>query len=628
MIKKIMHSINSKRNLEKVLFNKIFVPKKVEQVYLLDDDINKKDMNDASLLHRCLKYDFLESAKWLLSKKADIEIEDTNRQTPIYTVIQNNHDEIFHWMISVGVNINHRDINGRTPLQEAVLLNRTNFIDVLLEKSRNANNTDKYDNTVLHDAILNENKELIKKITSNKSVDKNKTNDKGQSVLFLKDVLKDSSLLFLLIENGVNPKLKDNKGMTFLSYYLLNEIENLKDLSRLIRLGADINSINNEGKSLLVELIDKLLLTHEESKKEILINNIRFLLNENIDLEQENRYEETALFDVIRTKNVELLEVFLRNAILDINKQNIQGETALCQAALMGIKNLRMINLLLQYGADINLKDIKGRSLAEKLIDAILHEQSAKKIDFKIKENGQYLRLFKELLPKLDLNALSSKNRPLFYEVLFYQNNILWELFKSKNVDINKTDSIGRNIIHSFIDCTRKDIDNKTYQGVLKYILALGANVNFKNKDGVTAIQYAIDKKCENTLKTILEATADLKTTDAKGRNLIHSCVFNDKLEHFKLINSMEKKMLNEPDSLGVLPINYAVFLGKKDLVLSMLEAGAHINNKVKRNEKINEYFSKYSYMLDNILDLAQSKTEHRNLTLLVDTMRKEFEFK
>ncbi|MGB0989855.1 MAG: hypothetical protein ACPGUI_03390, partial [Halarcobacter sp.] len=93
----------------------------------------------------------------------------------------------------------------------------------------------------------------------------------------------------------------------------------------------------------------------------------------------------------------------------------------------------------------------------------------------------------------------------------------------------------------------------------------------------------------------------------------------------FKLVNSYDQKIVNIADNYGVLPINYAVFMGKYDLVITMIDEYAHINNTNKIDPKMKDFFKKFHKNVINLIKYAKSKVDEKNLKLLSDNMKKEF---
>ncbi|MFW2569238.1 hypothetical protein, partial [Aliarcobacter butzleri] len=75
-----------------------------------------------------------------------------------------------------------------------------------------------------------------------------------------------------------------------------------------------------------------------------------------------------------------------------------------------------------------------------------------------------------------------------------------------------------------------------------------------------------------------------------------------DKTSFIKDIHQSKQEIINIADGFGARTINYAAFMGKKDLVLEMLSMGTLINNHHKKSPKILSFHEKYH---KNILNLT-----------------------
>ena len=82
---------------------------------------------------------------------------------------------------------------------------------------------------------------------------------------------------------------------------------------------------------------------------------------------------------------------------------------------------------------------------------------------------------------------------------------------------------------------------------------------------------------------------------------------------------------MNLPDSFGIRPINYAAFMGKKDLVIQMLDSGALVNNPNKKDPKILEYLKKFHQNIIKITENVDKTVDQNSLQQLADNMIKEF---
>ena len=108
----------------------------------------------------------------------------------------------------------------------------------------------------------------------------------------------------------------------------------------------------------------------------------------------------------------------------------------------------------------------------------------------------------------------------------------------------------------------------------------------------------------------------------------MHSCIWKNTTKYFKLLHQYNKEIINIPDAFGIRPINYAAFMGKKDLVIEMLDEGALLNNPTKKDPKILLFLEKFHPNILNITQGVEKEVDKVNLTLLRDNMIKEFNIK
>ena len=105
----------------------------------------------------------------------------------------------------------------------------------------------------------------------------------------------------------------------------------------------------------------------------------------------------------------------------------------------------------------------------------------------------------------------------------------------------------------------------------------------------------------------------------------MHTCIWKNTSKYFKLIYNYNKDIINLPDSFGIRPINYAAFMGKKDLVIQMLDSGALVNNPNKKDPKILEYLKKFHQNIIKITENVDKTVDQNSLQQLADNMIKEF---
>jgi len=68
--------------------------------------------------------------------------------------------------------------------------------------------------------------------------------------------------------------------------------------------------------------------------------------------------------------------------------------------------------------------------------------------------------------------------------------------------------------------------------------------------------------------------------------------------------------------------------MGKKDLVIEMLDEGVLVNNPEKKDPKMLNFLEKYHNNILNITDGVEKEVDKINLKLLANSMIKEFNIK
>jgi ankyrin repeat protein len=134
---------------------------------------------------------------------------------------------------------------------------------------------------------------------------------------------------------------------------LANDFEKLIEFINEYGLGAVDGDGNNifllcVNSKTFIELVKKMIEQIEE-------------LNINV----QNKYGVSALYIAVHEKNIELLELLLKNKNINIDIQDINGDTPLTKALLAAKYDEDIIIKLLDAGADLNKTDNVGYRLYE-----------------------------------------------------------------------------------------------------------------------------------------------------------------------------------------------------------------------------------------------------------------------
>lgn len=620
--------LNQNMNLEKL--NKIYKELKL--------DLNSLYFQDEFILHYCCKKDLFQSVLWLISNGINIEFENSQKETAIFYAIHAKSSAILQTLIDNKINIDHLNIHNRTALQDAVISANNRIVNYLIEVSKALGNCDIHGNNLIFDAVANGNIDIIKKVGALKEVNINQINHDGNTILHKEIVLKNNDLALLLMDLGADPTILDKNGKNFLFYAISKGIKNISILEKAVDLGCNINSRSSENKTLLMESINYFLNTPKDNTemRTAHLEMVQELIKLGVNVDALDNNNENAFFLVTRSEDRELIHSFLHDCNINLNHQNNQGDTVLLILVLNGIRNSDLIKLYLEKGANPDLLNQTGKSIIEILIDIILYSENRKPLEFEyeilLNEDAEYANVLENILRNydVDINKLNSKGEPLFFDSIIHFNFKLFKLLRTKSINLNQRDKDGNNIIFKLMEYNEKNLikDKKLYLNTIKSLVNAGIDINAKNNEGLTALHIAVGEKCEYTIRLLLEMRADCFATDKQGRSILHTCIWKNTTKYFRLIHHYNKEIVNIPDKYGIRPINYAAFMGKKDLVIEMLDVGALVNNPNQKDPKILQFLEKFHPNILTLTKGVEKEVDKVSLKLLADNMIKEFNIK
>ncbi len=227
-----------------------------------------------------LKYVEDKEIEALITSKLEYEVNNPGPDVMVYYIKKNNIEKVKLILKKEGFDVNKEDVDGATPLVMAIYKNNTEIIKVLLEKQDIDINKkeSKYGTTPLIQAINNNNTEIAKLLLEKENIDINTQNMTGVSSLMIAIQKENTEIINLLLEKpGINLNLEHSIKWTAIIFAIRENLHHL--VKKLIDMGADINIIDNNSRTLLMlaaklsrqpatDIILKLLL----DKKKIDIN--------------------------------------------------------------------------------------------------------------------------------------------------------------------------------------------------------------------------------------------------------------------------------------------------------------------------------------------------------------------
>lgn len=389
-------------------------------------DINAKDKSGKTALMYALESGNLEIAQYLIDRKANIDdIDYEGKNILMYAKEQITPDIIKQYLYKNG-SYEATDNNGRTLIMYAALNKNIPLLQEVLGKTRNINQSDADGKTALAYAAEGGDLEIIRQLLSaganiysednqkripafyaaqqgNQEAFKLLTDfftnfnttqqDNGKSISLYAAESNNVDMqkrVFSSMDNTTSNQ-KDKRGKTALMYLVDNGRADI--VRSFINKGADITAQDNLGKSVLmyaaegessvnmvtilqrlknsqINLKDadgKTALMYAVSGKNVQIAKVHLLLARDvIDVEASDNSGKSVLMYAVGNQEAEVAEVMLKEILEKINqidKADDNGKTALMYAAENPNASMKILDLLINKGANINAVDSNGKSV-------------------------------------------------------------------------------------------------------------------------------------------------------------------------------------------------------------------------------------------------------------------------
>jgi len=238
-------------------------------------------------------------------------------------------------------------VNGVTAILAASFNGSVQVVKFLIQNGVDLESKDKDGDRAVHNAAHGNEAEVLK-LLAQAGADINAKNDKNQSALHIAVNKGYTRIVSCLLASKARPSIQDSFGDTPLHDAITKEEDEIIQL--LLQFKADISVKNNKGFNCLhhaalkgsVSAITALLA----------INSHPWIINE----KKEDGF--TALHLASLNKHQKVAEMLITQGKADINAQNNKLQTSL-HIAVVG-QNLQMVQLLVEEGASLDLKDEDG----------------------------------------------------------------------------------------------------------------------------------------------------------------------------------------------------------------------------------------------------------------------------
>ena len=254
--------------------------------------------------------------------------------------------------------------------------------------------------------------------------------------------------------------------------------------------------------------------------------------------------------------------MLLHHPRTDINYRDKQGQTALFKAARHGHDHV--VRLLLDIeGIDVNIATEEGFT---PLIQAMFDHH---------KQGHQNVIRLLLARPELDVNTIErTYHQNALWMATGKDTDMLRELLRRKDVLIDARARYGETPLGR---ACRQSFNNS-----LPLLLAAGADVNLKDKNGSSPLIHAATEGNESALELLFDHKAVLiDDADPKGETALIKAAKGGHTKCVKLLIAQDSP-LEHKDSDGKTALNAAATLGYKIVVKLLLKAKANINSQDK----------------------------------------------
>ncbi|MCF6776219.1 ankyrin repeat domain-containing protein [Thiotrichales bacterium 19X7-9] len=357
-------------------------------------------------------------------------------------------DEVKGLLSGQSVNFN---INGQTPLHLAAMFNQLEIINYLLDHGADINARDRYGNTALFYAVLNGHLSIVEQLLW-RGAEANTINQDGDTPLH--EASEESE--YIIIE-------------------------------ALLKYGADISIKNAEGHT-ADQLTDYFDIRQDEINSELLVaaesgqtDKVEYLIANKADVDAEDNYAQTALHWACYNGHLEVVKILLACGA-NVNSVDINNNTPLHCA----VKNEDIIELLLQYGADISIKNAEGHT-ADQLTDYFDIRQDEINSELLIAaESGQTDKVEYLIANKADVDVEDNYAQTALHWACYNGHLEVVKILLACGADVNSVDINNNTPLHCAVINGHKEI--------VQLLLSKNAMINIANGDEKIPLSIAIEE--------------------------------------------------------------------------------------------------------------------------------------
>ena len=391
-------------------------------------------------------------------------------------------------IIQHSIDVNAMNNRSQTALWLACCDGQDELVKILLHVGSNPNITDKDGDSSLHSVINGHcSKETVQEII-NHGAHVNAANENGATALLLACSTAQEDLVKLLLRAGADPAILDADGDTSLHGAIAADC-NKETLEELIDYGADVNALNNRGRT---PLLLSCFYRYTDS--------VNVLLGAGADPSISDHENFSCLHAAVdgRCSNNTLQAVIDHGAHIDAKRKD--GTTALLSACRTGQSELVMF--LMEAGADVNIVKPDGNTC----LHLAVHGHCSKETLVKIIEKGVHV------------DTLNNKGETALIRACYTKQTEPVKLLLEKGSDPNISNASGNSSIHAAVH-------GRCSNEALQEIITHKADLDSQNNTGKTALSLACFYRQQDSARILLEAGSNPNIADEEGNRSLEAAI-------------------------------------------------------------------------------------------------------
>lgn len=406
-----------------------------------------------------------ESIIYLLEQKGnDVNKITHDSRTYIFWAASKGNTAIMKWLLSKGAKTNLQDSHGTSPLTFAAGGGQKNIAvyDLLVANGVNLKTDVNHDGAnALLLAIGGDNDFKLTEYFQSKGLDLKATDAEGNTAFNYAARAGNIDVMKKLISKGVK---YTNNAMVMAAMGTRRGANGIEVFQYLESLGIQPSATSKSGANAL----------HYLARRPGQTALVKYFLDKKTDVNQKDEDGNTVLINAAAAADVATLELITPLTKL-INTKNEAGVTALA-AAVRG-NSAEVVEYLIDKGANVNTTDAKGNNLAYYLVESYNPRQAA---NFEPKAQLLKAKGFNIATPQKDGNTI--------YHLAVAKGDLA--LLKQLNelvgttADVNQKNKDGFTALHKAAMTSKND-------GILKYLVSIGATKNIKTEFDETAFDLA-----------------------------------------------------------------------------------------------------------------------------------------